>query len=257
MLHSVIHMKSPSRWFRDAARTVGASLAIQSALGIGALCVLLGQLHIVAVVPMMATDPFPQPIKEVLRVELPPYREALHYPPELQRSAGGPAAPAASQGGIPMAATEQSGIDVAPDWTSNGVADGSGDGPADGGNGVGDEVSFGIPSGQSNGVGGAAPEEEPFVEFADEEPVYDDVELMRRIRYPEMAKAATLEGHVTLRVRINSQGGVASVDVIVASHSIFIQAAVDAVQGTTFIPARSGGQAVASMVVIPIRFSLR
>lgn len=257
MAFFAVHKVSPSRWFRDVPRTIGAAATTNSALGIAALWMLSSQLHIVTVVPAMATDPFLGPTKEIIRVELPPYREALPYPPELHRSEGGPAAPAAAEGGIPMAADEQSGIDVAPDWTSNGVVDGSGDGPADGGNGVGDETSLGIPSGQSNGAGGTAPEEEPFVEFADEEPAYNDAELMRRIRYPEMAKAATLEGNVTLRVRINSQGSVASIDVIFASHSIFIQAAVEAVQGTTFIPARSGGQAVASMVVIPIRFSLR
>jgi TonB family protein len=248
----LVGVSPASRWMRDTERTVAAAATCTSVALLVCAVMLLSRLDIVHVLPR--PEPAVGPVETIalVQIELPPYQHQLRIPAELKPpTAGGPGTTLATTTGVPIAATDN----TVPATDGTMLADGTG--PGNGGDGVGQGTRDGVSSSVQQGTPSGTVSEEAFVEFADEDPAYDESDLMRRIRYPEMAKAASLEGEVTLRVRINGHGGVASVDVIHASHTLFIKPAMEAVEGTTFSPARSGGVNVASMIVIPVRFRLR
>jgi protein TonB len=63
---------------------------------------------------------------------------------------------------------------------------------------------------------------------------------------------------VLLRVRVSPDGRPASISVQKSSgRALLDQAAVDAVRGWTFVPARQGGEAIAGWVSVPIVFHLQ
>lgn len=76
--------------------------------------------------------------------------------------------------------------------------------------------------------------------------------------YPEAARAAGQEGVVNLEVMVTDSGTVASVRVTKSSgHPMLDERALSTVRDRwRFKPARSGGAAISSRVVIPIRFRL-
>jgi protein TonB len=76
--------------------------------------------------------------------------------------------------------------------------------------------------------------------------------------YPEEARAAGQQGVVTLYVRVDEQGRVASVRVSRSSgFSILDERARSTVANQwAFKPAKAGGIPIASDVIIPIRFTL-
>ena len=76
--------------------------------------------------------------------------------------------------------------------------------------------------------------------------------------YPEAARAAGQQGTVQLRVRVNSDGLVSSVALARSSgFPLLDERALSTVRDRwTFKPARIGGIAVTSEVIIPIRFTL-
>ena len=77
-------------------------------------------------------------------------------------------------------------------------------------------------------------------------------------RYPEMARRKGWEGEVVVRARVNAAGRVTSVSLHKGSrYGVLDQAALAAVKGWRFRPGTAGGEAVESVVEVPVTFSLR
>jgi protein TonB len=76
--------------------------------------------------------------------------------------------------------------------------------------------------------------------------------------YPEEARAAKQQGVVTLRVKVDAAGRVGAVQVVQSSGFPILdeRARSTVAEKWIFKPANSGGVAVASEVMIPIRFTL-
>ncbi len=76
-------------------------------------------------------------------------------------------------------------------------------------------------------------------------------------KYPSIARSRGWEGKVVLRVRVSASGESEGVSVSQSSgHDILDDAAVAAVEGWRFVPAKRGDTAVASTVQVPINFKL-
>lgn len=75
--------------------------------------------------------------------------------------------------------------------------------------------------------------------------------------YPPIARRRQWEGRVILRVRVLAAGTVAAATVETSSgHEVLDEAALEAVRRWHFVPAKRGGQAVDSVVNVPINFNL-
>lgn len=75
--------------------------------------------------------------------------------------------------------------------------------------------------------------------------------------YPPLARRRQWEGRVILKVRVLAAGTVAAISVETSSgHEILDEAALEAVRRWRFVPAKRGGQAVDSVVNVPINFNL-
>lgn len=74
--------------------------------------------------------------------------------------------------------------------------------------------------------------------------------------YPEVARLAGLDGTVFCRALIDTSGAVLTASVV-KGHSIFNEAALDAVVQFRFTPARQNDRAVRVWMVIPVQFRLR
>ena len=75
--------------------------------------------------------------------------------------------------------------------------------------------------------------------------------------YPPLARRRGLEGTVLLSVAVCAEGRATELEVRTTSGSAHLdRAALDAVRRWRFVPARAGGQAVASRIVVPIVFRL-
>ncbi|MDI7267507.1 MAG: TonB family protein [Myxococcota bacterium] len=73
--------------------------------------------------------------------------------------------------------------------------------------------------------------------------------------YPEGEAAAGRTAELELEVTVGVSGEVADVTVRTSGGAVFDEAAVTAVRGWRFEPARSGGEPVASRIRVPIRFA--
>jgi protein TonB len=75
--------------------------------------------------------------------------------------------------------------------------------------------------------------------------------------YPLPSLRRREEGIVLLDVQVQADGTPAAISLHRScGHPLLDRAALDAVRRWTFEPARAAGVAVASLVVIPVRFSL-
>ncbi len=75
--------------------------------------------------------------------------------------------------------------------------------------------------------------------------------------YPVAAKRKREEGEVRLSVTVSPEGRPLRVSILKSSgHPLLDQAAIEAVSGWTFEPARAAGLPVEDRVVVPVRFSL-
>lgn len=86
------------------------------------------------------------------------------------------------------------------------------------------------------------------------------VGVLRRIHplYPLIAKKSGWEGTVLLRVTVEKNGRASQIDVSRSSgHKVLDAAALKAVKRWTFRPARDGNIPIRSVVVIPLKFSLK
>lgn len=92
------------------------------------------------------------------------------------------------------------------------------------------------------------------------EPPHFNVAYLNNPRpaYPPIARKLGLEGLVLLRVDVNAKGTPEKVVIAQTSGaSLLDEAAIKAVQGWTFVPARRGDTPIAHPVEVPIRFQLK
>jgi protein TonB len=92
------------------------------------------------------------------------------------------------------------------------------------------------------------------------EPPHFNVAYLNNPRpaYPPIARKMGLEGLVLLRVDVNAKGAPEKIVVAQTSGaSLLDEAAIKAVQGWTFVPARRGDTPIAHPVEVPIRFQLK
>ncbi len=86
------------------------------------------------------------------------------------------------------------------------------------------------------------------------------VGVLRRIQplYPLIAKKSGWEGTVLVRVTVEKNGRASQVDVSRSSgHKVLDDAALKAIKRWTFRPAQDGNIRIRSVVVIPLKFSLK
>jgi periplasmic protein TonB len=128
---------------------------------------------------------------------------------------------------------------------------------------VGDEPSLAMASGKGTGEVTTPPPPPIAVRPTPPPPpvaAHEGANYLKNPRpaYPEIALRRGWEGDVLLRVRVSPDGRPASISVQKSSgRDLLDQAAVDAVRGWTFVPARQGGEAVAGWVSVPIVFHLQ
>jgi protein TonB len=75
--------------------------------------------------------------------------------------------------------------------------------------------------------------------------------------YPAFARKLGKEGRVLLRLTIDERGDLIEIEVLEKAGFGFVEAAVDAVKKSTFLPAKKNGKPVASRALLPVRFLLR
>jgi TonB family protein len=92
----------------------------------------------------------------------------------------------------------------------------------------------------------------------DEEPKWDQADLSRRIKYPDHARRANREGEVFVIVLVDARGTVVKYMLDRSSGSSDLDyAAVEAVVGTHFVPARVKGVPVPVWIMLPVNFRLK
>ena len=74
--------------------------------------------------------------------------------------------------------------------------------------------------------------------------------------YPFLARRLGKEGKVILRLTLDAQGRLQGIDTVEASGFGFAEAAHAAIRKSTFAPAVRNGRAIASQVLVPVRFVL-
>ena len=75
--------------------------------------------------------------------------------------------------------------------------------------------------------------------------------------YPSAMKQQGKEGTVKIEALVDALGKVRSVTVIQSAGELFDQAAIAAIQSSTFIPANTNGKPVPVLLRLPVRFRLR
>lgn len=98
-------------------------------------------------------------------------------------------------------------------------------------------------------------EEEPIVPFF---ALSEKPEVVRQAKpeYPELARKAGIEGRVTVKVLINTQGDVERVEVV-KGHPMLDDAAVEAAKKWKFKPGKQRDRTVKVWMNIPIDFKLK
>jgi protein TonB len=128
---------------------------------------------------------------------------------------------------------------------------------------VGDEPALAMASGKGTVEVAAPPAPPPVVRLPPPPPpvaAHEGANYLKNPRpaYPEIALRRGWEGDVLLRVRVSPDGRPATISVQKSSgRDVLDQAAVEAVRGWTFVPARQGGEAIAGWVSVPIVFHLQ
>lgn len=125
---------------------------------------------------------------------------------------------------------------------------------------VGGEGEGGEPVIPENAIIAEPPQEEPgMYEFipVEKEPYIDLAELKKKIKYPEIARRAGLEGRVVVRVLVGKDGKPVKAVIEQSDNEVFNQAAIEAIMSSIFTPAIQNGEPVAVWVSIPIDFKLK
>jgi periplasmic protein TonB len=87
-------------------------------------------------------------------------------------------------------------------------------------------------------------------------PSYSDEDLMRRVKYPEIARRNGIEGRVIVRALIGKDGKVEKTLIDEGSNKALEEAAVAAVKETIFTSAKQNNAPVKVWIQIPVLFSL-
>lgn len=88
------------------------------------------------------------------------------------------------------------------------------------------------------------------------EPVFPRDQIMRAVRYPELARRIGLEGNVIANIFVAADGSVTPC-IDMTDNEIFNAAVLDALQTATFKPALDmDGKPVGTWLTVPIRFHL-
>jgi TonB family protein len=89
------------------------------------------------------------------------------------------------------------------------------------------------------------------------EPIGGIAKIAQKVRYPEIAKRAGIEGKVFVKALIDEKGNVVGTQIIRGIGAGCDQAAMEAVMQSRFKPGRQRGEAVKVQVTIPILFKLQ
>ncbi len=81
--------------------------------------------------------------------------------------------------------------------------------------------------------------------------------LSRLIEYPQIAKAASIQGNVTVQVLISADGNPIKSKILSSDNAVLEQAAIDAIMKIKYEPAIQNGSNVPSWLIIPITFRLK
>lgn len=203
----------------------------------------INKISLTNVAPPAETPPTPPPM----------------IPPELQSAGGGGGGVAARAGtpvAVPDALIDPKLQDFATDKeisvaTPSG-GDGTGFGPDLGGEGLGQPV---IPENTQVKEKEKLPDPDEFI-AVEEEAKWDPADLQRRIKYPEAAQRAGIEGTVIVRALVGKDGRVLNVIIDRSDNTMLEKAAVDAVKKTPFTPAIQNRQPVAMWVQVDVQFTL-
>lgn len=205
---------------------------------------------------------FPKP--EIVQVKLvrasldalpPPPTDQQEAPPPPPPESSLPAGPAA-RAGTPVAVPDAL---LAPDAKDFANIDEINRASAIGGSGL-DNGGFADNIGEYGSVNITEREEVPDVDdfvAVEKEPGFDYDALRRRVRYPDMAQRAGIEGRVQVAALIGKDGRVMDLKIIDTENSILNDAALKAVKDTPFTPAIQNGNPVVTWVRIPIVFELK
>lgn len=100
--------------------------------------------------------------------------------------------------------------------------------------------------------------EDLYKAFAQVMPVPKDgiQSIYSKIKYPEVAQKAGIEGKVYLLIYINENGDVDDVKVIKGIGAGCDEAAIEVIKETKFIPAQDNGIAVKVKLSLPFNFKL-
>ena len=118
----------------------------------------------------------------------------------------------------------------------------------------------GVQGGVAKGVvGGTGPvnTDQPYFEFQVEKQV-QQIPGTGNLRYPDMLRAANVEGEVLAQFVVDANGRYeeGSFKVLKSSHEAFTQAVKNALPNMRFYPAEVGGRKVKQLVQQPFTFSL-
>ena len=89
------------------------------------------------------------------------------------------------------------------------------------------------------------------------EPIGGITAIQEKIKYPEIAKRAGIEGTVFILAYLNEKGEVVKVEIAKSLGGGCDEEAVEAVRRTKFNPGKQRGKAVRVKVMIPIKFRLQ
>ncbi len=82
-------------------------------------------------------------------------------------------------------------------------------------------------------------------------------QIYRNLRYPEIARRAGIEGVVVVQFVVDAQGNVQNPRILRGIGGGCDEAAIEAIQATTWNPGRQRGRPVAVQFQVPIRFQLQ
>jgi periplasmic protein TonB len=102
-------------------------------------------------------------------------------------------------------------------------------------------------------------EDEPFIPWAEimPEPVGGIQAIQSRIKYPELARKAGIEGKVYVMASVDEKGDVVHVDLVRGAGGGLDEEALKAVMNTKFKPGQQRGIPVKVKIVIPVIFKLK
>ncbi len=89
------------------------------------------------------------------------------------------------------------------------------------------------------------------------QPVGGIVAIQEKLRYPEIAKRAGIQGRVFVKAFISEKGVVDSTELIKGIGGGCDEAAMEAIKNTKFIPGVMSGKPVKTVVSIPLLFKLK